>query len=109
MFKPDDSFDALLRVNTSRANPTNIGVINIGLGPGGTNAFGVNPRVNPLNGQSFDNHQLYSDRPTADGRGDGATLTMNKTLGDYTLTSISGYLKGFSSTGRTETVRSRSC
>lgn len=96
-WRPDDTFDATLRVSTSRANPTNIGVINVGLGPGGTNAFGVNPRINPLTGQAFKDREIYSDRTNGEiqVKGDGATLTMSKVLGDYTLTSITSYLEGF--------------
>lgn len=97
LWKPDDSFDALLRVSRSRSNPTNIGVINIGLGPNGTNAFGVNPRVDPITGRALDDHEVYSDRNDGEirVRGDGGTLTMNKTLGRVTLTSITSYLDGF--------------
>nr|QQZ51965.1 TonB-dependent receptor plug domain-containing protein [Phenylobacterium glaciei] len=48
LYRPTDDFDATLRLFSSRANPTNIGTVNVGLLPGGKNAFGVNPRVNPL-------------------------------------------------------------
>lgn len=96
-YNPSEDFEAVLRVSHSRAHPTNIGTINVGLGPGGVNAFRVNPRVHPVTGQAFDNHEGYFDR--TDGEiiveGDGATLTLNKTLGAYTVTSISSYTEGF--------------
>lgn len=97
LWKPDATFDALLRLNFSRSNPTNIGVINVGLGPNGTNAFGVNPRVDPVTGAALDNHTLYSDRDNGEIRvhGEGATLTMNKSLGQVTLTSITNFTDGF--------------
>lgn len=96
LYRPTDDFDATLRLFTSRANPTNIGVVNVGLLPGGGNAFGVNPRINPLNGTAFDNHEGYYDRTGGQIKadGDGATLTVNKRFGDLTVTSISNYTKG---------------
>ncbi|HEY9216616.1 MAG TPA: TonB-dependent receptor [Phenylobacterium sp.] len=97
LYTPTDDFQALLKIDHSRAHPTNIGTINIGLGPAGTNAFGVNPRVNPLNGTPFGSHQGYFDR--LDGEiiveGDGATLTMKKDAGPYSFTSITNYTEGF--------------
>ncbi|MDB5449318.1 MAG: TonB-dependent receptor [Phenylobacterium sp.] len=96
-YRPTDDFDATLRLFTERANPTNIGVTNVGLGPGGTNAFGVNPRVNPITGAPFGPWEDYSNRTDGEIRvkGDGATLTMDKQFGDYTVTSITSYVKGF--------------
>ncbi|HEX2558814.1 TonB-dependent receptor [Phenylobacterium sp.] len=97
LFTPTDDFEAVLKIDHSRAEPTNIGTINVGLGPNGTNAFGVNPRVHPLTGQPFDNHEGYYDR--TDGEiiveGDGATLTMRKGAGPYSFTSITNYTEGF--------------
>ena len=96
LYRPTDDFDATLRLFSSRAKPTNIGTVNVGLLPGGKNAFGVNPRVNPLTGKSFDNHEGYYDRTGGQIRadGDGATLTMNKRFGDLTVTAISNYTRG---------------
>ena len=96
-YHPTDDFDATLRLFTERASPTNIGVTNVGLLPGGLNAFGVNPRVNPVTGKAFGPLEGYYDRTNGEIRvkGDGATLTMDKTFGDYTVTSITSYLTGF--------------
>ena len=97
LFRPADDFDATLKMFTSRAHPTNIGVINIGLAPGGKNAAGVNPRVNPLDGSAFDSHEGYYDRTNGEiiVKGDGATLTMNKRFDTFTVTSISNYTTGY--------------
>lgn len=94
-YRGDDGLDATLRLFTARSSPKAIGAINYGLGAGGTNAFGINPRVNPFNGQPFDSHQGAYDRSgDIEVEGDGAYLTVNKDLGALTLTSITSYLTG---------------
>ena len=96
LFEPTDGTSALLRLLHSRSNPTNIGVINYGIAPGETNAFGVNPRVHPVTGERFDAWEGYYDRTGGEivADGDGAILTIDQTLGDLTLTSITSYLEG---------------
>jgi iron complex outermembrane receptor protein len=97
LYQPTDDFDATLRALTTRANPTNIGLINEGTLPGGLTAAGVNPRINPLNGTPFDNHEGYYDRTNGEIRirGDSVTLNMNKHFDNVTATSDSNYTKGF--------------
>ncbi len=91
----NQDFDANLRLFTSRSSPDAIGAINYGLGPGGTNAFGVNPRVSPFTGNAYDSHQGAYDRSgDIEVEGDGAYLTMNRDFGALTLTSITSYLNG---------------
>jgi hypothetical protein len=55
-FKHED-FDATLRVVYTRSTPTNIGIVAYGLNPDGTQADGVNPRLNPYTGAQFGLHQ----------------------------------------------------
>ncbi|CAN5305636.1 TonB-dependent receptor [soil metagenome] len=91
----DESTDATLRLFTARSSPKAIGAINYGLGPGGTNAFGVNPRINPYTGEAFDSHQGAYDRSgDIDVKGDGGYLTVNHDIRSLTLTSITSYLTG---------------
>lgn len=93
-YKGDD-FDANLRVFSSRSYPTAIGAISYGLAPGGTNAFGVNPRVSPFTGNAYDSHEGAYDRSgVIKVEGDGLYLTLNRDFGDLTLTSITSYLEG---------------
>jgi iron complex outermembrane receptor protein len=96
LFEPTESTSATLRLLHSRSNPTNIGVIAYGTGPGGTNAFGINPRVHPVTGERFDAWEGYYDRTGGEivADGDGAILTLDQAFGDLTLTSISSYLEG---------------
>jgi iron complex outermembrane receptor protein len=96
LFEPTDTTSAQLRLLHSRSNPTNIGVINYGTGPGGTNALGVNPRVHPFTGKRFDAWEGYYNRTGGEiiADGDGAILTLDQELGDLTLTSISSYIEG---------------
>ncbi len=89
-------FDATLRLITSHSSPTNIGVIAYGLGPGGTIANGVNPRVNPYTGAPFSVHEgAYDHVGEIIADGSGGYLTMNLGMGDhFTLTSITSYFDG---------------
>jgi iron complex outermembrane receptor protein len=89
-------FGATLRLMTSHSSPTNIGVIAYGLGPGGTIANGVNPRVNPYTGAPFSVHEgAYDHVGEIIADGSGGYLTMNLGLGDrFTLTSITSYFDG---------------
>ena len=89
-------FDATLRLLMSHSNPTNIGIIAYGLGPGGTEANGVNPRVDPYTGRPFGIHEGAFDHVgEIVAKGAGGYLTLNKGLGDnFTLTSITSYFDG---------------
>jgi iron complex outermembrane recepter protein len=96
LFEPTQTTRAQLRLLHSRSNPTNIGVISYGTGPGGTNAFGINPRVHPLTGERFDAWEGYYNRTGGEiiADGDGAILTLDQELGELTLTSITSYIEG---------------
>lgn len=94
-YRGEDGLDATLRLFTARSSPKAIGAVNYGLGPGGTNAFGVNPRVSPFTGRAYDSHQGAYDRSgDIEVRGDGGYLTINKPIGSLTLTSVTSYLTG---------------
>ncbi len=89
-------FDATLRLISTDSNPTNIGIIASGLNPDGTEADGVNPRVNPYTGQPFGPHEgAYDHSGEIKASGNGGYLTMNKGLGsNFTVTSITSYFTG---------------
>ncbi|HQS95506.1 MAG: hypothetical protein B7X90_00725 [Novosphingobium sp. 17-62-19] len=95
-YKDDAGFDATLRYSYTRSSPEAVGTNVTGYLPGNTNAFGFDPRVDPVTGETLDAREGYYNR---DGRirvrGDGISLTLNKDLGNVTLTSISSYLKGY--------------
>lgn len=94
-YKDDAGFKATLRLFHTESDAKAIGVINEGTGPGGLNALGVNPRVNPYTGAPLSRHQDALDR---DGRfavrGTGGYLTLEKDLGFATITSITSHLWG---------------
>ncbi len=91
----DGDFDATLRLLSVRSNPTNIGVYTRGTNPDGTNVAGINPRVNPISGKPFDTLEGAYDRTGhIKVEGDGGYLTMNWSLGDYQITSITSHLNG---------------
>ncbi|WP_428630092.1 TonB-dependent receptor [Sphingopyxis sp.] len=91
----ESGFDATLRLFVIKNDAYAIGAINTGLGPGGTNAFGINPRINPFTGDPLTRHQVATDRSgVIEVRGQGGYLTLNKDLGAVTLTSISSYITG---------------
>lgn len=93
-YKQDD-LDATLRLFQNKSDPQAIGAITYGTGPGGTNALGVNPRTNPNNGRPMGTDELASDRGgRIKVRGDGGYLTINKDIGELTLTSITSFLEG---------------
>ncbi len=89
-------FDATLRLLSSDSNPTNIGIIAYGTNPDGTQADGVNPRINPYTSQPFGVHEgAYDHSGEIKASGNGGYLTMNKGLGPhFTLTSITSYFSG---------------
>ncbi|WP_068875597.1 MULTISPECIES: TonB-dependent receptor [unclassified Phenylobacterium] len=88
-------FDATLRLFLTRSSPDAVGPITYGFGPGGTNAFGADPRIDPATGARLSAHEgVYDRQGRIRVRGDGAYLTLNKDLGAVTLTSISSYLDG---------------
>jgi iron complex outermembrane receptor protein len=96
LFDDGAGFDATLRLFTNRSTPDAIGPITYGFGPGGLNAFGTDPRVDPSTGDALSSHEGVYDRQ---GRirveGDGAYLTLNRDFGSVTATSISSYLDGY--------------
>lgn len=95
-YKDDAGFDATLRYSFTRSAPEAVGTNVTGYLPGNTNAFGFDPRRDPVTGKQLDAREGYYDR---DGRirvrGDGVSLTLNKDLGNVALTSISSYRKGY--------------
>ncbi|MCP5388187.1 MAG: TonB-dependent receptor [Novosphingobium sp.] len=94
-YKDDNGFDATLRLFVIANDARAIGAINTGLGPGGTNAYGINPRINPFTGDPLTRHQVATDRSgEIEVRGKGGYLTLNKDLGPVTVTSISSWIKG---------------
>jgi iron complex outermembrane recepter protein len=94
-FKHED-FDATLRVVYTRSTPTNIGIIAYGLNPDGTQADGVNPRLNPYTGQSMSLHQgAYDDSAGIHEGGAGGYLTLNWGITpEFSVTSISSWFNG---------------
>lgn len=94
-YKDDNGFDATLRLFVIANDARAIGAINEGLGPNGTNAFGINPRINPFTGEALTRDQVVTDRSgVIEVRGQGGYLTLNKDIGAVTLTSISSYVSG---------------
>lgn len=95
-YKDDAGFDATLRYSFTRSSPEAVGTNVTGYLPGNANAFGFDPRRDPVTGKLLDAREGYYNR---DGRirvrGDGVNLTLNKDFGNVTLTSISSYLKGY--------------
>jgi iron complex outermembrane recepter protein len=91
-----DNFDATLRVIDTRSTPTNVGIIAYGLNPDGTEADGVNPRLNPYTGRQLTIHQgAYDDSAGIHEGGAGGYLTMNwGVTPDFALTSISSWFNG---------------
>ncbi len=91
----DDDFKATLRVFDTLSNPSNVGVINTGTLPGGLDAAGINPRINPYTGAQLNSRQMAPDmNGEIVERGTGGSLTMEKDVGIGTLTSITSYLQG---------------
>ncbi len=94
-YKDSGGFNGTLRLFDVNDNPSANGGINEGTGPGGLNAFGVNPRVNPFNGTPLSRRQVATDRSgVIEVRGSGGYLTINKALDFGTLTSITSYIDG---------------
>jgi iron complex outermembrane recepter protein len=107
----NEGFDATLRLWTTRSSPTAIGIIAEGTCPKnclsipplglfapttpGTEESGVNPRINPFTGKPLDLHEGAYDRSgSINVKGNGTYLTLNDTIGDFTLTSVTSYLSG---------------
>ncbi len=90
-----EGLEASFRLFRSESNPRAVGAIAEGLLPGGVNALGVNPRVNPYDGSKLDSTETATDR-SGDLRalGTGGYLTIEKDLGQMTLTSITSYIEG---------------
>ncbi len=94
-YKDDNGFDATLRGVVVHNNAAAIGAINEGLGLGGLNGAGLDPRVNPFTSDPLTRKQVVTDRSgVIEVRGAGGYLTMNKDLGFATLTSITSYFDG---------------
>ncbi|EJL26601.1 outer membrane receptor protein [Caulobacter sp. AP07] len=94
-YKDDAGFKATLRLFHTESDARAIGVINEGLGAGGLNALGRDPRVNPYTGARMSAHQMATDRDgKLEVRGTGGYLTLTKDLGAFTVTSITSHLKG---------------
>ncbi|MCR5877399.1 TonB-dependent receptor [Phenylobacterium sp. J367] len=67
-----------------------------GFGPGGTNAFGADPRIDPATGERLSSREgVYDRQGRIRVRGDGGYLTINQDFGALTLTSITSYLDGY--------------
>ena len=107
----NEDFDATLRLWATRSSPTAIGIIAEGTCPSycltipplglfapttpGTEISGVNPRVNPFTGQPLGIREGAYDRSgSIKVKGDGGYLTLNDTVGDFTLTSVTSFLTG---------------
>lgn len=94
-YADDSGFDATLRLFHSRSSPDAVGAITYGFGPGGLNAFGADPRVDPNTGAALSARQgVYDRQGRIRVRGDGGYLTLNRDFGALTVTSISSYLDG---------------
>jgi iron complex outermembrane receptor protein len=94
-YQDESGFDGTLRLFVVHNDARAIGAINEGLGPNGTNAFGINPRINPFTGARLSNHEVVTDRSgVIEVRGKGGYLTLNKDFGSFTLTSISSLIDG---------------
>ena len=90
-----DSWDATLRLLASKSSPKAAGIINEGTGPGGINAVGVNPRVSPIDGHSYDHWEGYWDRSgNIEVDTHGGYLTVNKQFENFTLTSVTSSIRG---------------
>lgn len=94
-YKGDDGVTVSLRLFHTESDADAIGAINTGLGVGGVNAFGVNPRVNPFTGEPLSRHQVVTDR-SGDivVRGNGGYLRLDKDIGFATITSITSHIRG---------------
>lgn len=94
-YKDPSGLNGSLKLFTIRNNAAAIGPINQGLGPGGLNALGKNPRINPFNGSPLGPLQVVTDRSgVIKVRGNGGYLTVNKNLEQGTLTSITSLVNG---------------
>jgi iron complex outermembrane recepter protein len=107
----NDEFDATLRLWSTRSSPTAIGIIGHGTCPSyclnipplgiippttpGTQISGANPRLNPYTGEPMGEREGAFDRSgSIRVKGDGSYLTLNRSFGDVTLTSVTSFLKG---------------
>jgi len=95
-YKDDNGFDATLRYSFTRSAPEAVGTNVTGYLPGNVDAFGSDPRRDPVTGRQLGAREGYYNR---DGRirvrGDAVSLTLNKDLGKIALTSISSYQRGY--------------
>jgi iron complex outermembrane receptor protein len=94
-YKDQDGLSGTLRLWTVNNNADAIGATNTGLGPGGLNAYGKDPRVNPFNGKPLGDYEVATDRSgDIEVRGQGGYLTLNKRFDAGTVTSITSFLNG---------------
>jgi iron complex outermembrane receptor protein len=94
-YQDENDLKATLRVFHNGSDAKAIGVINTGTAPGGLNALGVDPRVNPYTGQRMTRHQMATDRDgDLEVRGSGLYLNVQKDLGPVSITSITSHLRG---------------
>ncbi|MQA18687.1 TonB-dependent receptor [Rugamonas rivuli] len=94
-YKDGDGWNGTLRLFGVNNNPEAVGAVNEGSGPGGLNANGRNPRINPYTGQPLSLHQVATDRSgVIEVRGSGGYLTINKNTDLGTFTSITSYVDG---------------
>lgn len=94
-YKGDDGLTGTLRLWGVNNNADAIGATNTGLAPGGLNANGKDPRVNPFNGKPLGDYDVATDRSgDIEVRGQGGYLTLNKRFDAGTVTSITSFLNG---------------
>ncbi|MES3025305.1 MAG: TonB-dependent receptor [Pseudomonadota bacterium] len=94
-YKGDDGLSGTLRLWSVNNNADAIGATNTGLAPGGLNANGKNPRLNPFNGKPLGDYEVATDRSgDIEVRGQGGYLTLNKRFDAGTVTSITSFLNG---------------
>jgi iron complex outermembrane receptor protein len=85
-----ENFDATLRIHKAKSDPNSLAIVPIGTDPGGVNRLGY------LRPAEFDSWEGEHDRigPIYKAEIEGIALNMNWSLGDYSLTSITGYSQG---------------
>ncbi|GJJ02028.1 TonB-dependent receptor [Duganella rhizosphaerae] len=94
-YKDGDGWNGSLRLFGVNNNPEAVGAVNQGSGPGGLNANGRDPRINPYTGQPLSSRQVATDRSgDIEVRGSGGYLTVNKNTDLGTFTSITSYVNG---------------
>ncbi len=94
-YKDADGLNGSLRLFGVNNNPSAIGATNTGLDKNGLNAYGKNPRLNPVTGLRLGDREVADDRSGDIAvRGNGGYLTLNKRTDSGTITSITSFLNG---------------